>query len=88
MNSSYTNYKKHYIKGFVLLGSGLLIILFGVIFPFIIKDNELISFVSIGIIFIGTIILIFSFYLLKKANNLRLDYLLSNKTNEKFHKRK
>ena len=41
-----------------------------------------------GLIFIGIIILIPSFYLLKKGNNLRLDYLLDNKTNEKNLKSK
>ena len=88
MNSSDKSYKKYYIKGFILLSIGLLIILFGFLFPFIIKENDYINWISIGIIFIGIIILIPSFYLLKKGNNLRLNYLLDNKTNEKNLKRK
>lgn len=88
MKTKNKNYKKIYIKGFILLGIGILIILFGFIFPFIIKGNDFITWISIGLIFIGIIILIPSFYLLKKGNNLRLDYLLDNKTNEKNLKSK
>ena len=88
MNVSDKNYKKYYIRGFILLGIGFLVIIFGFIFPFIVKDNDLINYISIGLIFVGIIILIPSFYLLKKANNLRLNYLLCNKTNEKNYKRK
>lgn len=88
MNLSDKSYKKYFIKGFILLAIGLLIISFGFVFPFIIKDNDYIIWISIGIILIGIIILIPSFYLLKEGNDLRLNYLLDNKTNEKNLKRK
>ncbi len=83
MKDNDKNYKKYYIKGFILLGIGLFIILFGIIFPFIIKENDFVVWTSLVLIIIGIIILFPSFYLLNKANKFRLDYLLSNKTSEK-----
>ncbi len=88
MKTKDKNFKTYYIKGFILFGVALLVIALAFALPFIIKDNDLITWVSLGIIFVGIIILVPSFILLKKGNNLRLDYLLSNKTNEKKFKSK
>ena len=80
-------YKKYYIIGGVLLLINIILLLLAISCSVIYKETQTIGWISFVIVSISLILIFFSIYLLKKANFLRLNYLLS-KDNAKYLKNK
>lgn len=76
-------YKKYYLIGAILFIISLIILVFVFFLPTLFKNNNLVNIISIIVIVIFLIVLFISIYILKKANKLKLDNLLS-KSNEKY----
>ncbi len=86
-NKKIKNYKKYYIIGGVLLLINIILLLLAISCSIIYKENQTIGWISFVVVSISLIMIFFSIYLLKKANFLRLNYLLS-KDNAKYLKNK